>query len=240
MARTIKRDKRLKKMKKERGWLSTLIIFILVAAVSFLFVIAGTMIVDAFFISEIHEEDEDMKFYVSVYNENEEEAIDLLKRQGRIFFIKDSEGSVILKNGENTCTDNEATLDFEGNGFEDVNACLDGEKNYFEFVGNGGFKVHWFDLISDMKDKNEYVVSVYYDDIEDEKAKEEYVEAITEANMIFMPFWIKLTLADGNTFYGKAYVDFGTTEIVTVMVVGAGLIALLVTLIIMMIIFQLI
>ena len=95
----IKRDKRLKKMKKERGWLSTLIYFALVAVTVFLFITTGLAVVNQFFVSEIHEEDEDLKFCASVYdNVDEEQGIELLKLKGREFFIYDPSVKVLYEN----------------------------------------------------------------------------------------------------------------------------------------------
>lgn len=246
--RKIKRDKRLKKMKKERGWLSTLIYFALVAMTVFLFITTGLAVVNQFFVSEIHEEDEDLKFCASVYdNVDEEQGIELLKLKGREFFIKDSSGKVLYENGKNTCSDTEGFIYLSYEGFDNVNAYYDNERNFFDFSDGGGIDVHWIDLFSEVNRVNDsYIETSLNIDMDEDPSLERSIriaeasfsdgEGIIEAEKIYMPFWIKLELSDGEVFFGKAYVDIGVSEISTVMIAAVAIAVLLVLIIIMMIV----
>ncbi|MCR4585933.1 MAG: EAL domain-containing protein [Lachnospiraceae bacterium] len=247
--KNIKRDKRLKKIKKERGLFATLVYFVIIAAAASLFVMAGYGIVDSFLISEIHEEDEDMKFCLSIYqNKSEEEGLDILKLKGREFYITDPSGKVIYENVKNTRSDKGTMLRLDYNGFENVEAYLDNEKNFFVFRGEG-MELLWLDVLKEVIAVNDaFVESSLSVDVHEETdgdngivfsksdATDLAVAEIAAAEKVYMPFWIKLDLSDGSVFFGKAYVDFGVNEIATVIVLGFALAALLILIFIMMII----
>ncbi len=244
----IKRDKRLKKIKKERGWFSTVIYFVLIAAAAFMLVTAGFSVVDGFMISEIHEEDEDMKFCLSVYEDiSEEEGVDILKLKGREFYITDASGKVIHENGKNTRSETGAVIYLDLSGYDNVDAYQDNEKNFFDFQKGNGIDIHWSDLLAEVTAVNDGFIetSLYID--ADEKMSVDKSVRITQASQglekeigaaekIYMPFWIKLDLSDGSVFFGKAYVDFGVNELATAMVVAFALGVLLVLIVFMMII----
>ena len=246
--KNIKRDKRLKKVKKERGWFSTLLYFALITTTVLLLVIAGSIVVDSFFISEIHEEDEDMKFCLSVYEDmSAEEGIEILKIKGREFYITDPTGKVIYENGRNTRSESEGVIYLSASGFDNVNAYLDNEKNFFDFQPGSGIDVHWSDLFWEVMDVNDGVIETTLEMDADEEqsldrsrrmieASKGHAEEVGAEEKIHMPFWIKLVLSDGSTFFGKANVDFGVNELSTVFTVAFALAVLGIMIVLMLII----
>ncbi|MCR5120412.1 MAG: EAL domain-containing protein [Lachnospiraceae bacterium] len=246
--KNIKRDKRLKKIKKERGWFTTLLYFALVAIAVFLLAVAVDIVVESFFITEIHQEDRDMKFCLSVYEDmGEEEGLKILKIKGREFYITDPSGKVIYENGRDTRSENEGMIYLYSYGYDDVDAYLDSEKNFFDFLPGSGVDVHWTELFWEVMEVNDGVVETTLEMDADEEqsldrtirmmqASEGRAAEIGAEDKIYMPFWIKLDMSDGSTFFGKAYVDFGVNELSTAIAVAISLGVVVILVVLMLII----
>ncbi len=142
------REKRLKRIKREHGLISTIIYILLIAAVCGVFYLAGVMLIDNFIDSRYHAEYEDMKFATEAYEQMGGEYADrMLKLKGREYIISDANGNILYENGENTRSEKEGMLRFVGMPFasETVKVYGDTEKDFVFFYDNGSVGIRWKD-----------------------------------------------------------------------------------------------
>lgn len=236
-----KNSKKIRKIKKNRSWISIIILILIYSLIGFLLFIFACMMISVFVQNKANSEYDSVKYLAHLYERSvkegkQEDVYSQLTDSGRAFLIRDTDGNVIYQQGTATLGDQKyklATDMFVENG-DDIDIGLnysddmylyeDSQDDYID-VEDGTIEPDFralFDIITMSS-----VGKIEIDDNVSEEEKARIVkERINEAekptrgimgdntrSTLRLPFWVSVSVNEGKEeFIAKSNINFAMQD----------------------------
>ena len=223
----VKKKKKYQKLRKNRVGL-TLIICVFIAILSDGLITAfASMLVSYIVDSKFTEEYKAISYMSKMYEASSDDGIfDLLNKEGRTYYIADTHGNVIYKNGENTMGESSGKVTLPNinsdadsrNGLnQDIKIYVDRTtENFVSIDQNGKINIEIFEIVklmNNLKDNN--TISINYNE-----------------SSVELPVWIAIDVRNGTQiFYGKANLKIYFSDALYIFIffaAGIGLVSIIV------------
>lgn len=215
----------IRKIKKGHAWLSILsgLIVIAISALTLAFIV--TMLTYYFIHTKLAVEYSSVSLMSAIYEKSlGEENGDIagyLDESGRIYFVRDDEGSTLFGEDDPDCTNvwNYAQIFNTG---ETIRLYRDADYQFFSVGADGSINIEIIDLINTIKeekkagDQSEILYLPETDKADDlyENAPLDYLFFGPIADMyIRFPLWMGIELPEGGAFIAKCYLSVKMTDI---------------------------